>query len=257
MKVPGITIPDVPEAGIIDGDEMLLVFENSELRMKTIDMAKGLFKFPGFAPRLLASLAASSTAACASGVVTVVAAGHLITATIFDGWKIYYPGSPSLAAGWYDSFNRVDVDTITFSASASADFASESVNAGAAFVDEVTFESLILPANALQVGSIIEIPLYRGSNSTTGTKTIKQKIGGTILSSSANTSTSVLNGMASFGGVVSTPASAFGAVLFGTASSSYYKAAIDIGAANDISVTGQLSAASMYLAIMAPAVRIS
>lgn len=37
MKVPGITIPDVPEAGKIDGDEMLLVLENNELRLKTVD----------------------------------------------------------------------------------------------------------------------------------------------------------------------------------------------------------------------------
>lgn len=41
MKVPGINLPDVPEAGEIDGDEMLLILENNELRMKTLTSAAG------------------------------------------------------------------------------------------------------------------------------------------------------------------------------------------------------------------------
>lgn len=41
MKVPGINLPDVPEAGEIDGDEMVLILENNELRMKTLTSAAG------------------------------------------------------------------------------------------------------------------------------------------------------------------------------------------------------------------------
>lgn len=222
---------------------------------KSLSM-EGVFPFPNFAPRLLASLVASSTADCTSGVVTVSATAHGISATIFNGWSFYYPGSVSLAAGWYSEFNRTGANTLTFSAPASADFTSESVNGGAELVDEVTFDSLTLPANALRVGSVVEVPIYRHSNNTAGTRTVKQKLGYNTLSSAAITSTATLNGVTSFGGVVSDATTAFGSVIFGTLGSSYSKAAIDINTAMDISITGQLSAASMYLAVLIPHVRI-
>lgn len=44
MKVPGISL-DVSEAGEIGGDEMVLVLENNELRLKTIDLVKGRSSF--------------------------------------------------------------------------------------------------------------------------------------------------------------------------------------------------------------------
>lgn len=218
---------------------------------------EGVFTFPNFSPRLIASLVASSTAECTSGVVTVTATSHLITATTFDGWNFYYPGSPSLSAGWYAGFTRVDANSVTFVAPFSANFTSESVNGGAAFVDEVTFESMTLPAKALQVGSMLDVQVYRSSNNTAGTKTIRQKIGSSVLSSHANTSTTTLHGVVIFGGVVTSPAAILGSGYSGSSVSAQNSVTINAGSDQVISVTGQLSAAGMFLALVVPSVRIS
>jgi len=186
MKVPGITIPDVPEAGKIDGDEMLLVLENSELRLKTIDMAKGVYRFPDFSPRLLASLAASSTAACTSGVVTVTATSHGVIATAFDGFEFYYPGSPSLAAGWYANFARTGADTCTFSAPFAVDFTSESINSGDALVDEITVASIVLPANTMKPGDLVRARLAINQDATSNSRVQKLKLGTTTMCATTN-----------------------------------------------------------------------
>lgn len=219
---------------------------------------EGVFPFPNFAPRLLASLVASSTAACTSGVVTVTATAHGIPATNVDGYQFYYPGSPSLAAGWYSNFSRASADALTFSAPGAADFTSESVNGGAALVDEITFASIVLPANTLSVGSVIEVPIFRQSNSTAGTKSTNLKINGNLLSNAANTSTTAIIGTSVFGGLVDSATSVVGhSGLFGTLTSSIRKAAISISADQTLLVSGQLSAAGLLLSMHIPHVRIS
>ena len=77
-----------------------------------------IFRFPGFRKSLLASLVINSTASRTSGIVTIAATAHgITTGTSFVGYRFYYPGSPSLAAGWYDSILTIpDANTITFSA---------------------------------------------------------------------------------------------------------------------------------------------
>lgn len=224
---------------------------------KSIAM-EGVFPFPGFAPRLLASLVASSTAACTSGVVTVTATAHGITATVFDEWEFYYPGSPSLAAGFYSGFSRTGVHTCTFRAPLSADFASESVNAGEVFTSEVTFVSADIPAKLLSVGNQIEVPFYRHSNNTTGSKTTRAKIGSETLSSIANSSTTAVIGTSSLAAFVVSPTLAYGhssisGIMTGTISS----AAIDINAAQVLSVSGMLSAAAMTLGMIIPSFKVT
>lgn len=75
-------------------------------------------KFPDFRKSLLASLVVSSTAARTSDIVTVTATAHgITTGTTYVGFRFFYPGSPSLAAGWYDSIVSIpDANTITFNA---------------------------------------------------------------------------------------------------------------------------------------------
>lgn len=214
--------------------------------------------FPGFAPRLLASLVASSTAACASGVVTVTATSHAIPATVFDGWEFYYPGSPSLAAGFYSGFSRTGVHTCTFSAPLSVDFASESVNAGAAFTSEVTFVSAYIPAKLLSVGNRIQVPLYRHSNSTAGSKTTRIKIGSETLSSNANTSTTAIIGTSSLEAFIVSPALSYGhSSTSGVLTATINSAAIDINVSQVLSVSGTLSAAAMTLGMIIPAFKVS
>ena len=218
---------------------------------------EGIFPFPGFAPRLLASLVASSTAARASGVVTVSATGHGIPATVLDGYAFYFPGSPSLVAGWYSGFARTSADAVTFSAPGT-DFSSESVNAGAAFVDEITFTSMVIPANMLSIGSLLEVPIFRQSNTTAGTKTTNVKIDGNLLSSIANTSTGAIIGTSIFAAFVESPTYAVGnSNVSGVLSGTLRRPAINISADQALSVSGQLSAAGLFLAMIVPNVRIS
>jgi len=219
---------------------------------------EGIFPFPGFAPRLLAALVASSTAACTSGVVTVTATAHGIPATNVDGYQFYYPGSPSLAAGWYSGLARTSADALTFSAPLAADFSSESVNGGAAFVDEITFTSMVIPANTLSVGSLLEVPIFRQSNTTAGTKTTNVKIDGNLLSSIANTSTTGIIGTAIFAAFVESPTFAVGhSNVSGVLTSALRRPAINIAADQGLSVSGQLNAAGLFLAMIIPSVRIS
>ncbi len=212
--------------------------------------------FPGFAPRLLASLVANSTAACTSGVVTVTATSHLIAATVYNGWKFYYPGSASLAAGWYDNFSRVDANTVTFSAPSISDFVSESVNSAAAFTSEVTFQSITLPPNTLNAGDLVEIPVYRHSNNTSGNKGIKILINSDILSYQLVTSTSSIIGVSSYGGII-TATSAYGFTgTFGTPTASAYVPTIATATSQSLSLVGSVSAAGMTLGMIAGKVRI-
>ena len=136
-------------------------------------------KFPGFEPSLLPSLVTSSTASRASGVVTVAANAHgITTGSAYVGYRIFYPGSPSLAAGWYDSILSVTTNAITFFAPG-ADFGSESVNAGAAYTTLTSVCDLIIPANALREGSRITANICRDGDATT-TKNIRPMINGSI-----------------------------------------------------------------------------
>lgn len=213
--------------------------------------------FPGFAPRLLASLVASSTAACTSGVVTVTAAAHLIPATSFDGYCFYYPGSASLAAGWYSGFSRTSADAITFSAPLSADFASESVNSGAALTSEVTCESIVLPANTCNVGDRVIIPTFRASNNTAGTKTNKIKIGSTTVCTVSTSSTTTIVGASDFSFTFDSVVTAVShGGITGTLTASLGKVAADITTDLTVSITSQVSAAAMYLSLIAPELRI-
>ena len=252
-----------PEAGFYRIDRQTIgVVGNMSFRdpntQVVMPVGKGAIPFPDFAPRLLAALVANSTAACTSGVVTVTATAHGIPATNVEGYQFYYPGSPSLAAGWYSGLSRTSADALTFSAPNAADFTSESVNGGAALVDEITFTSMVLPANTMSVGNLIELPIFRQSNSTVGTKTTNFKINGNVIAGITNTSTTAIFGTAVLGGFVESPTVAVGhSVAFGTLGSAFRRAAINIAADQTMLVSGQLSAAGLFLSMHIPHVRIS
>lgn len=218
---------------------------------------EGIFPFTNFSPRLLASLVASSTAACTSGVVTVTATAHLIPATSFNGYSFYYPGSASLAAGWYSGFSRIDADTITFSAPLSANFASESINADAAFVSEVTFESFVIPKNTCVVGDRVVVATYRASNNTVGYKVTRVKIGSNAVLTHTNSSTTAICGASDLAFTFDSATTAVGSLAqSGTLTATMPKVAADIETDLTVSITGQLSAAAMYLSFIAAKLRI-
>lgn len=251
-----------PEAGFYRIDRQTIgVVGNMSFRdpntQAMMPVGKGAIPFPDFAPRLLASLVASSTAACTSGVVTVTATAHAIPASVFEGFSFYFPGSPSLVAGWYSNFARTGVDTLTFSAPLSADFGSESVNAGAAFTSEATYESTVLPANTFDVGDRLTIPTFRSGNNQAGTKTIRIKIGANTVTTQANTSTTTIVGAAEFSCTFDSRNTAVGNGGFNSSlTSTLTRIAADIATDLTISLTGQLSAAGMYMSMIASKMRI-
>lgn len=212
---------------------------------RTVPVARKPFLFAESNPRLLASLSASSTAACTSGVVTVTATAHGIVATAFDGFEFYYPGSPSLAAGWYAGFTRTSADACTFSAPLAADFTSESINSGAAMVGEITVASIVLPPYTMMPGDIVRAILACNQDGTTNTKTQRIRLGGVVLCSAViTTATSSYIGALSFSVISNTKH--FGVSREHNLSSTEIYGTVDISTSLTLSVTNQLSAAGSY-----------
>lgn len=134
---------------------------------------------------LLASLVASSTASRTAGVVTVTATGHgVTTGTRYVGFRFYYPGSPSLVAGWYDNILTIpDANTITFSSNG-PDFASESINSGSAWTTITDVTSVIIPGETLRDQSKVSVYTLRSGDTTSITKALYVYFGGTYISGS-------------------------------------------------------------------------
>ena len=136
-----------------------------------------ILKFPGFRKSLLASLVTSSTASRTSGVVTITATAHgVTTGSTYVGFRFFYPGSPSLAAGWYDSITDVQTNTISFNAPG-ANFGSESVNGAAIYTTETTVWSSTLPANTLTNGSEMLHRALKSCTNSANNHYLKCKIG--------------------------------------------------------------------------------
>ncbi len=250
-----------PEAGFYRIDRHTIgVVGNMSFRdpntQVVMPVGKGAIAFPDFAPRLLASLVASSTAACTSGVVTVTATSHAIPATVFNGNEFYYPGSPSLAAGWYGGFSRTSADALTFSAQGAADFTSESVNAGAAFTSEVTIFSVTLPPNTLAPGDLLSCRMHRGSDAVASAHVVHMKIGTDLIARSSLSSASQ-NGVFTLSSAIVSNALITGtAGIEGSVSSTTYNVAFSTAAANTINITASVAAAGMYQRIAAAKLRV-
>ena len=207
-------------------------------------------RFPGFRTALLASLASSSTASRTAGVVTVTATGHGITtgATYF-GFRFYYPGSTSLAAGWYDSILTIpDANTITFSA-AGTDFASESINSGSAWTTATEMFSMTISGGALRDQSKVRTLTSRESLGGATSKTISVFFGGTLISSSVQTASSKVDGAQTFRCLgTNKQIGQFG--FEGTPTSNVTTTTTkDVSVDQILSIRGTISAASDFIAI--------
>ncbi len=142
-----------------------------------------ILSFPGFSPTVLASFIAGATATQSGNTVTVTATAHgIVGSAAKNGYRIYYPGSPSIPAGWYGSFAWVDANTITFTNPASQTVASESVNGGLAYTATTTVCSLTLPASSMGPNGRITLASLHAGDATAGAKFLRLVLGGTILS---------------------------------------------------------------------------
>lgn len=213
-------------------------------------LVKRFPNWPTNAGCLLASLAASSTAARTGGVVTVTATAHgVTTGTTYVGYRLYYPGSTNLTAGWYDSILSVpDANTITFSAPG-PDFTSESVNGGAAWTTTTVIASLTHPSGTLRDGGKIAVNFMRGGDTTGATKMLSCTFGGTQFCYYPQTVNP--NQLGKFGlyfvGTAKQVGVA-GAVEDGS-SSVLLTLSKDIRVDQDLAIRGAISAASGFLAL--------
>jgi len=150
----------------------------------------------GLVPSIMPSLVTSTTASQSGNVVTVSATAHGIPATVFDGWRVWYPGSASIPAGWYLDFSRTSADAFTFSNPTSQTVASESVNAGAFVSAFVEVCRGTIPGGLLGKNGRGEARLILHGGTTAAVKYARLNIGSSLISHGSGTS--VASGVHSF-----------------------------------------------------------
>ena len=166
QPVPLMVIPSAQEVGdILAGDTLL-----------SIPVIKS---FPDFSPSILASFVAETTASQSGTTVTVNAPAHgIVGSNARNGYRIYYPGSASIPAGWHPGFVWVDANTITFQRAATATVASESVNGGAAYTAVTTFFSLTLPGGSMGPNGRARTLVRRMGDTTAASKVVRIQLPG-------------------------------------------------------------------------------
>ncbi len=220
-----------------------------------------VYKFPNWPVNygfLLASLVAGATATRTSNIVTVTATAHgITTGTMYVGFRFYYPGSTSLAAGWYDSILTIpDANTITFSAQG-IDFSSESINGGAAWTTITDVISVIIPGGTLRDQSRASIWVSRAGDTTASTKALYMNISGTLLAYWGLGATSSASGKMTFScfgsnlqrGLQSVDGAGSGSALIPTTK--------NMSADQTITLRGVASAAATFLVIYAASLEIT
>jgi len=212
-----------------------------------------VFEWTNFVPRIIASLVTSSTAAQSGTTVTVTATAHGIpSGGSLEGFTFYYPGSASIAAGWYPGFSRVDANTITFTYPLSQTVSSESVNAGAAYTTATTMYSLTLPGGIMGANGECEMYLAREGGATAASKLIQLNLAGSIVCRGGGTTTSSsLRAKVSFNNVGATNKQQGQAVVDGTAAAigSLIQRTVDMTADQLLELVGSVSAAADYLVV--------
>lgn len=210
-----------------------------------------IIKFPGFKRSLLASLVLTSTASRTSDIVTVTATAHGIpTGATYVGYRFFYPGSPSLAAGWYDSIVSIpDANTLTFNAPG-ADFGSESINGGAIYTTLTDVASVVIPANLIAADVNISAIGYRGGDTSSNAKSLRTYLNGLNVHTDSVTTTSFVRFMASAVLADIGTGKAFGHGGFDNLSSiTEYSQNVPLGADTIFSVKVSLAAAGGYIYI--------
>ncbi|AEI70971.1 hypothetical protein [EBPR podovirus 3] len=206
-----------------------------------------IIKFPGFRKSLLASLVTSSTASRTSDVVTIAATAHgVTTGSIYVGFRFFYPGSPSLAAGWYDSITDVQTNTISFNAPG-ANFGSQSVNGAAIYTTLTSIIATTIPANTLRSSSKITSNLFRSGDTTATTKNLRNIFGGQQLGLSVANSTP--HGTHRLSIYFEDGSALSVASQDGVSSSFLPRVAMDLSVDQTFGISGSVSAAAGFVAL--------
>jgi len=157
-----------------------------------------IFEFEDMVPKICPSLTNGTTAAQAGSTVTVtVVTAHGIPSATYDGWKVWYPGSTNIAAGWYSNFLYLTANTFSFTASDSKTVASESVNGGAAVTAYVEFYKLTLPGGTLGKNGRATVNVFKFPDTTANSKAQRIYFGGSLITANVAV-TAAASGMFSY-----------------------------------------------------------
>ena len=238
QPVPLTVIPSDQEVGdILAGDTLL-----------SIPVIKS---FPDFSPSILASFVAGTTASQSGTTVTVNAPAHgIVGSNARNGYRIYYPGSASIPAGWYPGFVWVDANTITFQRVTAATVASESVNGGAVYTAVTTFFTITLPGRSLGQRGRCRISLRRIGDATSASKVVRVILpGGVTIGYWLLTTQSFSFGGMTFFNKDSESVQAAVPNVDGGSHFSEYGATVNTTFDQPVSVAGNVSAAGAWLGI--------
>lgn len=207
--------------------------------------------FSGFRRCMVASLVANSTAARTNGLVTITAPSHgITTGATYQGYLFFYPGSPSLAAGWYDSiYSIANANTLAFTAPG-PDFASESVNGAAAYTTQTVVPgSVIIKGGFFDDFSRARVSFGSGGGITAASKSVRPIVNNTQLSAiSATTSPFVVREIE----LVPVSSTSLGAMLIGGVQSGIIPATVDKSLDVEVTLAVTVSAAGDFIFLFPP-----
>lgn len=200
-------------------------------------------------PRVIAALVAGATADQTANTVTVTATAHGLSSAV-AGADFYYPGSPSIPAGWYANLQRPTVNSLTFTNPVSQTVSSESVNSGAAFTGNAVIGSIALPP--LTASGQVIADAFRSGGTTAASKQVQWFHGGAlIMKPPAATSSPFVRTQNSFANIGATNKQVGYATVDGNATtgSGVYIGTVDTSAASLLEFIGSVSAAADFLMI--------
>ena len=200
-------------------------------------------------PRVIAALVTSSTADQTGNTVTVTATAHGISSAV-AGADFYFPGSPSIPAGWYANLQRPTVNSLTFTNPVSQTVSSESVNSGAAFTGNAVIGSISIPP--LTASGQVIADAFRSGGTTAASKQVQWNHGGSlIMKPPASTSSPFVRSQNSFANVGDTNKQVGYATIDGNATtgSGVYIGAVNTSVPSLLEFIGSVSAAGDFLLI--------
>lgn len=213
-----------------------------------------IFKFPDFSPSLLASLVAGATYGQSGTTVTVAATGHGLP-TIKNGYRIFWPGSALVPAGWYANFQYVDANTFTFDNPTSQTVAAgTALTATLPYVTSTAIASVVLPAGTLGTSGCIALKLAKSGDALSANKYSRLDVAGVTRNSALVTASSamVLGTQSAMihtvGGSSYTIGGSFGGMDGITnTGANQYRLSINLNINNNVVLAGMLGSASSWV----------
>lgn len=210
-----------------------------------------IFSFPDFSPSILASLVAGATATQSGNTVTITATAHgAVGSNAKDGYRFYYPGSASIAAGWYGGFDWIDVNTVQFTNPTAQTVGSESVNGGAAFTAQVTVCSATIEGGSIGANGKFRVNLLRDGDTSGQLKRVLAYMSATNIAYLALSTTPTMEQDITVRNIGSESVQRFSTVQDGATYPALMPASKDTALDQAISIAASLAAAGCWLSIV-------